>query len=63
MDLIVTLSGDDGSVYSLAGVNAMTDLPVGRYAASVLFVRINPEGTDRAWEFTFSRNGGIRAID
>jgi hypothetical protein len=63
MDLIVTLSGDDGSVYSLAGVNAMTDLPVGRYAASVLFVRIKPEGTDRAWEFTFSRNGGIRAID
>lgn len=62
-DLIVTLSGEDGSVYSLTGVNATTDLPVGRYAASVLFVAIKPEGTDRRWEFTFSRNGGVRAID
>ena len=62
-DLIVTLSGEDGSVYSLTGVNATTDLPVGRYAASVLFVAIKPEGTDLAWEFTFSRNSGIREKD
>jgi len=62
-DLIVTLSGEDGSVYSLTGVNATTDLPVGRYAASVLFVAIKPDGTDRQWEFTFSRDGGVRAID
>ena len=45
--MIVTLSGEDGSVYSLTGVNAETDLPVGRYAVSVLFVAFKPEGTDR----------------
>lgn len=58
IDLVVTLSGEDGSVYSLTGEKAMTELPVGRYAASGLFVTIKPEGTDRAWEFTFSSGHG-----
>ena len=62
-DLIVTLSGEDGSVYSLTGVDAITDLPVGRYAAAVLFVAIKPQGAEQAWEFTFSRDGAIRAMD
>ena len=60
-ELIVTLSGEDGSVYSLTGVNATTELPVGRYAASVLFVAIKAGETGREWEFTFSRDSGVRA--
>ena len=62
-ELVVSLAGDDGSVYSLTGLNAETELPTGRYAASVLFIKIIPEGTERPWEFTFSREGGIRKDD
>ena len=62
-EMIVTLSGEDGSVYSLTGVNAETDLPVGRYAASVLFVAFKPDGTDSTWEFTFSRDREVSAKD
>lgn len=62
-ELIVTLSGEDGSVYSLVGVNAETDLPVGRYAPSVLFIAFKPGGTDRTWEFTFSRDREVLSKD
>ncbi len=62
-DLIVTLVGEDGSVFSMSGNGSETELPVGRYAASVLFVVIAPQGTDTPWEFTFSRNDPVRDQD
>ena len=62
-EIVVTLAGEDGSVYSMTGTEAETELPIGRYAASVLFVSIKPDGTDRPWEFTFSRDGRIRDED
>lgn len=72
-EMIVTLSGEDGSVYSISGksgndANAHSaigelDLPVGRYAASVLFLALKPDGTDRKWEYTFSREGGVSEKD
>lgn len=62
-DLIVTLCGEDGSVFSLSGVAAASDLPVGRYAASVLFIAVKAERTNLAWEFTFSRSDAVRATD
>ncbi len=63
LQTIVTLAGDDGSVYSITGSDAETELPVGRYAASVLFIVIKPSGTDRPWEFTFSRDRDVREQD
>lgn len=58
-EIVVTLAGEDGSVYSMTGTGTETELPVGRYAASVLFIAIKPDGADRPWEFTFSRDGRI----
>jgi hypothetical protein len=55
-ELIFTVEGEDGSVFSLTGPSAVTDLPVGRYAASVLFAAIQPAGEERRWEYTFSHN-------
>lgn len=57
IDLIVTFAGEDGSVFSISGSGGATDLPVGRYAASVLYVAIKPAESGPTWEYTFSRNG------
>ena len=61
--MILTLSGDDGSVYSLTDADAEADLPVGRYCASVLYVVVRPYDGDRDWQFTFSRSSRIRTRD
>ncbi len=57
IDLIVTFAGEDGSVFSISGLGGATELPVGRYAASVLYVAIKPAESGPTWEYTFSRNG------
>ncbi len=62
-ELIVTFSGDDGSVYSVSGSAGSTELPVGRYAASVLYVAIKPAHSGRRWEYTFSRRGSASGQD
>jgi hypothetical protein len=62
-EIVVTLAGDDGSVYSLSGLDAETDLPTGRYAASVLYLKLATEGAEQPWEYTFSRDGNIRKQD
>jgi len=59
--LIVTLAGEDGSVYSLSGVIAESDLPVGRYAVSDLYMEIAPGGRGPGWQFTFSHFHGMTA--
>jgi hypothetical protein len=47
-DLVVTFAGEDGSVFSISGLGGATDLPVGRYAASVLYLTIKPAGSGPA---------------
>lgn len=58
-DLSLSLTGDDGSVYTVTGRDKSVDLPVGQYIASVLYVTLQPEG-DNAWTFTFSADGKRR---
>jgi hypothetical protein len=59
-ELVFTVEGEDGSVFSLNGAQAATDLPTGRYAASVLFGAIEPPGGGQRWEYTFSRNTPVQ---
>jgi hypothetical protein len=59
-DFVFTVEGEDGSVFSLNGATAATDLPTGRYAASVLFAAIEPPDGGQRWEYTFSRNTPVQ---
>jgi hypothetical protein len=59
-EFVFTMEGEDGSVFSLNGAAAATELPAGRYAASVLFVAIEPPGGGQRWEYTFSRNTAVQ---
>jgi hypothetical protein len=62
-DFVFTVSGEDGSVFSLTAANGAADLPVGRYSPSVLFISIRAEGAEQTRSFTFSRDEAPKADD
>lgn len=62
-EFVFTVTGEDGSVFSLAAANAVADLPVGRYSPSVLFFSVRAEGAEQTRSWTFSRSGGTNSDD
>lgn len=53
-DLVLTLTGDDGGVYTISDWKTAAEIPVGRYCASVLYCTVRPDDGPE-WAFTFSR--------
>jgi hypothetical protein len=57
-DMTATLTGRDGSVFTLHGRDARAILPVGVYRLSVLSLTLKDSRGGPPWTFVFSDNGG-----
>ncbi len=58
--LQVMLVGDDGSAFTIAGMDEIATLPVGRYALGSVSLSVLDGTSPEPWTFVFSRSGGER---
>ena len=58
--LQVMLVGDDGSAFTISGLDEAAVLPVGRYALGSISLSVLDGTAAEPWNFVFSRSGGER---
>jgi hypothetical protein len=56
--LEVMFMGDDGSAFSVRGLEDSMTVPVGKYAVGAVNVTVRDETSPEPWTFVFSRAGG-----